>query len=87
MEVRVLRDDLQHTPVDDDGVIRSTTCSYGVAEPFKGDSVELTEKEASLQDPISGSGPASLLLRLLCFFFAPLAFHDGSQKADRSNAT
>ena len=65
VEVRVLRDNLQHTPVDDDGVIRSTTCSYGVAEPFKGDSVELTEKEASLQDPISGSGPASLLLRAL----------------------
>ena len=65
VEARVLRDDLQHTPVDDDGVIRSDSCSYGVAEPFKGDSVELTEREAPLEDPISGEGPASQLLRAL----------------------
>ena len=69
VEERVRRDDdlfaAQGGAPDDDGIDRSDDmCSYGVAEPFKGDTEELSFSSVASRDPLEDSG--ALLFDLLC---------------------
>mmetsp|Transcript_3201 Transcript_3201/g.6927 ORF Transcript_3201/g.6927 Transcript_3201/m.6927 type:complete len:584 (-) Transcript_3201:110-1861(-) len=79
VEERVRHDDamyLQHQGnIDADGVNRDDSCSYGVAEPFKGDTIELTEQELKVEDPIQGTSPSAAFLRALrCTYFEVVTF-------------
>ena len=41
------------------------SCTYGISEPFKGDSIELTKQELPARDPLEGSDPIFQLLQAM----------------------
>lgn len=70
VEDRVQCDDEQYSTeggaVDADGVDRDDEgCTYAVAEPFKGDTEELTKQKLETRDPLEGDTPLFALFRAL----------------------
>jgi hypothetical protein len=66
MEERVLCDDEaygRHQGLISAAGVDDETCTYAVAEPFKGDTVELTHESLATEDPIGGSDALAGLLR------------------------
>ena len=78
----VARDDelygAQQGLIGADGVA-DDTCTYAVAEPFKGDTVELTEQALPTTDPIEGSDRVAELLRAVrAAYFEAISFEEAN---------
>jgi hypothetical protein len=88
VEDRVRRDDAAYSQqggvIDADGVDRDDdSCTYGVAEPFKGDTIELTERELPTLDPLDCAGPIfPLLAALRTAYFEAVSFESDQKGID-----
>ena len=91
VEARVLADDASFAAHSGsgagDGGVHGEDCTYGVAEPFKGDTPELAYSSLSTRDPFEGiQGPLlGLLIALRTGYFETVSFASDREGIDEYN--